>query len=301
MSIGKLDHYSIRTLDIEASRRFYTEVMGFQVGFRPLFKFPGLWLSQTARPIRNPTRRRPHHRHRPERPAGPQGISRRPRTRHAERHRHGGPPGVQRHRSGRYARPAAAPQRGFSRTHRTRARPAPGVFRGPQRRHHRVITPPPRHSARHNGGFVDAVHRPRAARPRHRRLARRPLHRQPAVAPRLGRRGIRAVRRGAGRTRRRHHHPSAAIRDAHAHRHRDRRVVRRRDPVPRHVRPRRRCDRNFTAAAESHDPGPARRTAESGIPRRALPLRLFLPTPGAGCGRRDRIFRQLATKRAAIC
>jgi catechol 2,3-dioxygenase-like lactoylglutathione lyase family enzyme len=44
MPIGKLDHYSIRTLDIEASRRFYTEVMGFEVGFRPNFDFPGLWL-----------------------------------------------------------------------------------------------------------------------------------------------------------------------------------------------------------------------------------------------------------------
>lgn len=27
MPIGRLDHYSIRTLDIEASRRFYTEIM----------------------------------------------------------------------------------------------------------------------------------------------------------------------------------------------------------------------------------------------------------------------------------
>ena len=44
MPIGKLDHYSIRTLDVDASRRFYTEVMGFEVGFRPEFKFPGLWL-----------------------------------------------------------------------------------------------------------------------------------------------------------------------------------------------------------------------------------------------------------------
>ena len=44
MPIGKLDHFSIRTLDIEASRRFYTEVMGFQPGFRPPFKFPWLWL-----------------------------------------------------------------------------------------------------------------------------------------------------------------------------------------------------------------------------------------------------------------
>ena len=48
MPVGKLDHYSIRTLDVEASRRFYTEVMGFDVGFRPPFDFPGLWLYNGA-------------------------------------------------------------------------------------------------------------------------------------------------------------------------------------------------------------------------------------------------------------
>lgn len=48
MPVGKLDHYSIRTLDIEASRRFYTEVMGFEAGFRPPFNFPGLWLYNGA-------------------------------------------------------------------------------------------------------------------------------------------------------------------------------------------------------------------------------------------------------------
>ena len=44
MPVGRLDHYSIRTLDIEASRRFYTGIMGFTVGFRPPFDFPGIWL-----------------------------------------------------------------------------------------------------------------------------------------------------------------------------------------------------------------------------------------------------------------
>ena len=44
MPIDKLDHYSIRTLDLRASEKFYTEIMGFTVGFRPPFKFPGLWL-----------------------------------------------------------------------------------------------------------------------------------------------------------------------------------------------------------------------------------------------------------------
>ncbi|MBX3663827.1 MAG: VOC family protein [Burkholderiales bacterium] len=48
MPVGRLDHYSIRTPDIEASRRFYTEIMGFTVGFRPPFKFPGIWLYNGA-------------------------------------------------------------------------------------------------------------------------------------------------------------------------------------------------------------------------------------------------------------
>ena len=48
MPVGRLDHYSIRTFDIEASRRFYTEVMGFTAGFRPPFDFPGLWFYNGA-------------------------------------------------------------------------------------------------------------------------------------------------------------------------------------------------------------------------------------------------------------
>ncbi len=44
MAITRLAHYSIRTTDLEASRRFYTDVLGFRVGYRPEFPFPGLWL-----------------------------------------------------------------------------------------------------------------------------------------------------------------------------------------------------------------------------------------------------------------
>jgi len=40
----KLNHYSIRTLDLPACERFYTEVLGLRVGPRPDFPFPGLWL-----------------------------------------------------------------------------------------------------------------------------------------------------------------------------------------------------------------------------------------------------------------
>ena len=47
MGIMKLAHYSICTADLEASRRFYTQVMRFRVGFRPPFDFPGVWLYLT--------------------------------------------------------------------------------------------------------------------------------------------------------------------------------------------------------------------------------------------------------------
>ena len=39
-----LNHFSIRTADLEASRRFYAEVLGLTVGPRPDFPFPGLWM-----------------------------------------------------------------------------------------------------------------------------------------------------------------------------------------------------------------------------------------------------------------
>ena len=39
-----LNHFSIRTTDLEASRRFYADVLGLTVGPRPDFPFPGLWM-----------------------------------------------------------------------------------------------------------------------------------------------------------------------------------------------------------------------------------------------------------------
>ena len=46
MPINKLDHYSIRTADLDATSKFYVDVMGFSVGPRPEFPFPGVWLYQ---------------------------------------------------------------------------------------------------------------------------------------------------------------------------------------------------------------------------------------------------------------
>ena len=39
-----LNHFSIRTLDMETTRRFYADVLGLTVGPRPPFPVPGIWL-----------------------------------------------------------------------------------------------------------------------------------------------------------------------------------------------------------------------------------------------------------------
>lgn len=44
MPVNRLDHYSIRTVRLDETRRFYHDILGFEDGFRPPFKFPGAWL-----------------------------------------------------------------------------------------------------------------------------------------------------------------------------------------------------------------------------------------------------------------
>ncbi len=39
-----LNHFSIRTLDLAATERFYCGLLGMQIGPRPPFPFPGIWL-----------------------------------------------------------------------------------------------------------------------------------------------------------------------------------------------------------------------------------------------------------------
>ena len=39
-----INHFSIRTTDLEATGRFYADVLGLTVGPRPAFPFPGLWM-----------------------------------------------------------------------------------------------------------------------------------------------------------------------------------------------------------------------------------------------------------------
>ena len=44
MPLTELNHYFVRVNDLERSRRFYCDVLGFEVMPRPDFPFPGYWL-----------------------------------------------------------------------------------------------------------------------------------------------------------------------------------------------------------------------------------------------------------------
>ena len=43
-TILRPDHFTIVTDDLAVTEAFYTNILGFSVGPRPDFKFPGLWL-----------------------------------------------------------------------------------------------------------------------------------------------------------------------------------------------------------------------------------------------------------------
>jgi catechol 2,3-dioxygenase-like lactoylglutathione lyase family enzyme len=44
MPLTELNHYFVRANDLEATKRFYCEVLGFEQMPRPDFPFPGYWL-----------------------------------------------------------------------------------------------------------------------------------------------------------------------------------------------------------------------------------------------------------------
>src|SRR3954469_3133576 len=51
MAIEGMNHFNVLTDDVEATRRFYCDVLGLIQGERPPFSFDGLWLYAGARPI----------------------------------------------------------------------------------------------------------------------------------------------------------------------------------------------------------------------------------------------------------
>ena len=51
MALDKLEHYLVMTDDLEATRDFYRDVLGLQVGFRANLGFPGYWLYLNETPV----------------------------------------------------------------------------------------------------------------------------------------------------------------------------------------------------------------------------------------------------------
>jgi catechol 2,3-dioxygenase-like lactoylglutathione lyase family enzyme len=51
MAIKGLDHYALLSSDLERTTRFYTDVVGLEVGFRPELTFQGVWLYAGGEPI----------------------------------------------------------------------------------------------------------------------------------------------------------------------------------------------------------------------------------------------------------
>jgi len=44
MRVNRIDHFNIRTRDLDRLCEFYTQVLGLEIGDRPPFDSPGVWL-----------------------------------------------------------------------------------------------------------------------------------------------------------------------------------------------------------------------------------------------------------------
>jgi len=51
MSVQAMNHFTVLSDDLEATRKFYCDLLGLEVGWRPPFQFPGWWLYVGDRPI----------------------------------------------------------------------------------------------------------------------------------------------------------------------------------------------------------------------------------------------------------
>lgn len=50
MALQGLHHYTIRPADLEATKSFYVDVLGLEIGYRPPLNFPGYWLYSAGQP-----------------------------------------------------------------------------------------------------------------------------------------------------------------------------------------------------------------------------------------------------------
>jgi catechol 2,3-dioxygenase-like lactoylglutathione lyase family enzyme len=51
MSVGVLDHFNIRTRNLDSTVHFYQDVMGLEKGPRPNFAFPGAWMYSEGKAV----------------------------------------------------------------------------------------------------------------------------------------------------------------------------------------------------------------------------------------------------------
>lgn len=58
MPITGMNHFNVLTEDVEATRRFYVDILGLVDGERPPFNFEGAWLYVGGKPILHVSQRR---------------------------------------------------------------------------------------------------------------------------------------------------------------------------------------------------------------------------------------------------
>jgi catechol 2,3-dioxygenase-like lactoylglutathione lyase family enzyme len=63
MTLRRLDHVLVLTDDLEATRAFYCEALGLEVGARPPLEFPGYWLYLDGVPCVHVAERGPYEAH----------------------------------------------------------------------------------------------------------------------------------------------------------------------------------------------------------------------------------------------
>lgn len=66
MAIDGMNHFTVLTKDLDATRNFYVGILGLKEGYRPSLGFPGTWLYAGAQPVLHVVAGRPL----PEPPAG---------------------------------------------------------------------------------------------------------------------------------------------------------------------------------------------------------------------------------------
>lgn len=74
MPLHGLNHYTIRTADLERTKDFYVDVLGLEIGYRPPLPFPGYWLYVGDNPTVHLIGPRANEGHPQPRQAGPTGL-----------------------------------------------------------------------------------------------------------------------------------------------------------------------------------------------------------------------------------